>query len=36
MGKRVLHEIWADIIDWLIKPAAIARNRLAGEIQPAA
>jgi len=36
MGKRVLHEIWPDIVDWLIKPATIARNRPAGEIQPAA
>ena len=36
VGKRVLHEIWPDIVDWLIKPATIARNRPAGEIQPAA
>jgi poly(3-hydroxyalkanoate) synthetase len=36
MGKRVLHEIWPDMVDWLIKPATIARNRPAGEIQPAA
>ena len=36
MGKRVLREIWPDIVDWLIKPATIAENRPAGEIQPAA
>jgi hypothetical protein len=36
MGKRILREIWPDIVDWLIKPGAIARSKPAGEVQPAA
>ena len=36
MGKRILREMWPDIVDWLIKPATMARNEAAGEIQPAA
>ena len=36
MGKRVLCEVWPGIVEWLIKPGAIARHEPAGEIQPAA
>ena len=36
MGKRILREMWPDIVDWLIKPATKARNKAASEIQPAA
>jgi poly(3-hydroxyalkanoate) synthetase len=36
MGKRVLREVWPGIVEWLIKPGAIARHEPAGEIQPAA
>jgi poly(3-hydroxyalkanoate) synthetase len=35
MGKRILREIWPEIVDWLIKPDTIVRNKPAG-IQPAA
>jgi poly(3-hydroxybutyrate) depolymerase len=36
MGKEILREMWPQIVDWLIKPVMIARNKPAGEIQPAA
>ena len=36
MGKRILREVWPDIVDWLLKPATMARNKAANEIQPAA
>jgi len=36
MGKRILREVWSDIVDWLLKPATMARNKAANEIQPAA
>jgi poly(3-hydroxyalkanoate) synthetase len=36
MGKRILREVWPDIVDWLFKPGPRARNKPAGEIQPAA
>jgi poly(3-hydroxyalkanoate) synthetase len=36
MGKRILGEMWPDIVDWLIKPGTIARSKPAGEVQPAA
>jgi poly(3-hydroxybutyrate) depolymerase len=36
MGKRILREIWPNIVDWLIKPDTIVRNKPPGEIQPAA
>jgi len=36
MGKRILREIWPDIVDWLLKPATMARNKAASKIQPAA
>jgi len=35
MGKRILREVWPDIVDWLFKPGPRARHT-AGEIQPAA
>jgi poly(3-hydroxybutyrate) depolymerase len=36
MGKRILREMWPGIIDWLMEPATIARNKQADEMQPAA
>src|SRR6516225_4619460 len=36
MGKRILRKVWPDIVDWLTKPDTMARNKAAGEIQPAA
>ena len=36
VGKRILRKIWPEIVDWLIKPATVARNKAASEIQPAA
>jgi poly-beta-hydroxyalkanoate depolymerase len=36
MGKRILREMWPDIVDWLIKSGSMARNKRASEIQPAA
>jgi hypothetical protein len=36
MGKRILREMWPGIVDWLINPGTIARNKPASEIQPAA
>jgi poly(3-hydroxyalkanoate) synthetase len=35
MGKRVLHEMWPQIVDWLVKPDAIAREKQT-KIKPAA
>jgi poly(3-hydroxybutyrate) depolymerase len=36
MGKRILCEMWPSIVDWLMQPATIARNKPADEMQPAA
>ena len=36
MGKRILREMWPSIVDWLMEPATIARNKLVAEMQPAA
>jgi poly(3-hydroxyalkanoate) synthetase len=36
MGKRILREMWPDIVDWLIKPGSMVWNKRASEIQPAA
>jgi poly(3-hydroxybutyrate) depolymerase len=36
MGKRILREIWPNIVDWLAKPGTVVRNRDASEIQLAA
>jgi poly(3-hydroxybutyrate) depolymerase len=36
MGKRILREIWPEIVDWLTKPGTVVRNKQASEIRPAA
>jgi len=36
MSKRVLSEIWPQIVDWLSERGTTTRNRKASEIQPAA
>jgi PHB depolymerase-like protein len=36
MGKRILREMWPSIVDWLMEPATIARNKPVDEMQPAA
>jgi poly(3-hydroxyalkanoate) synthetase len=36
MGKRILREMWPGIVNWLMEPRTIARNKQADEMQPAA
>jgi poly(3-hydroxyalkanoate) synthetase len=36
MGKRVLREMWPQIVDWLVKRSTVTRNGQTNEIQPAA
>jgi poly(3-hydroxyalkanoate) synthetase len=36
MGKRILREMWPSIVDWLMEPATIVRNKPVDEMQPAA
>jgi poly(3-hydroxyalkanoate) synthetase len=36
MGKRILREIWPGIVNWLMEPGTIARNKQSDEMQSAA
>jgi hypothetical protein len=36
MGKRILREIWPGIVNWLMEPSTIARNKQSDEMQSAA
>jgi pimeloyl-ACP methyl ester carboxylesterase len=36
MGKRILREMWPGIVNWLMEPRTIARNKPVDEMQPAA
>jgi poly(3-hydroxyalkanoate) synthetase len=36
MGKRILREMWPGIVNWLMEPGTIARNKQSDEMQSAA